>query len=83
MQASPMRRRRLRAWGLLAGALLLALAALASLALGSRPVPLAVTLMPCKPSIRTMIATWWYANCACRAPWWRCWPVQHWEWPAR
>lgn len=44
MQASPMRRRRLRAWGLLAGALLLALAALASLALGSRPVPLAVTL---------------------------------------
>ncbi|MCT5839369.1 hypothetical protein LZN24_28890, partial [Pseudomonas aeruginosa] len=26
MQASPMRRRRLRAWGLLAGALLLALA---------------------------------------------------------
>ncbi|MCT4810740.1 hypothetical protein LZK49_31810, partial [Pseudomonas aeruginosa] len=28
MQASPMRRRRLRAWGLLAGALLLALAAL-------------------------------------------------------
>lgn len=35
MQASPMRRRRLRAWGLLAGALLLALAALASLALGS------------------------------------------------
>lgn len=37
-------RRRLRAWGLLAGALLLALAALASLALGSRPVPLAVTL---------------------------------------
>ncbi len=44
MQASPMRRRRLRAWGLFAGALLLALAALASLALGSRPVPLAVTL---------------------------------------
>ncbi|HEJ5220562.1 TPA: iron chelate uptake ABC transporter family permease subunit, partial [Pseudomonas aeruginosa] len=44
MQASPMCRRRLRAWGLLAGALLLALAALASLALGSRPVPLAVTL---------------------------------------
>ncbi|MCT5986629.1 hypothetical protein LZM94_25910, partial [Pseudomonas aeruginosa] len=32
MQASPMRRRRLRAWGLLAGALLLPLAGRASLA---------------------------------------------------
>ncbi|MBW6312358.1 Fe(3+)-siderophore ABC transporter permease, partial [Pseudomonas aeruginosa] len=43
MQASPMRRRRLRAWGLLAGALLLALAAPALPALGSTPVALAVT----------------------------------------
>lgn len=83
MQASPMRRRRLRAWGLLAGALLLALAALASLALGSRPVPWRSHWTPCKPSIRTMIATWWYANCACHAPWWRCWPARRWEWPAR
>ncbi|MCT4836770.1 Fe(3+)-siderophore ABC transporter permease, partial [Pseudomonas aeruginosa] len=39
MQASPMRRRRLRAWGLLAAALLRALAGLASLGRGSRPGP--------------------------------------------
>ncbi len=29
------------------------------------------------------VGTWWYANCACHAPWWRCWPARRWEWPAR